>query len=1080
MRVCKGFVRALVVAAIALGMFAGAAHAQVTLTVSPTDLSFGVPTGSSPAVSAPQTVTVNITGQGTVTFSGASTNNSDFAVNGNSCTGTFTAPTTCQVSVVFTAALAPQTKLETATLSIASSASPATLSVPMNGAFGAIELFGALNINPSLFNGVTWLNNPPTAGNPVSTNTVTIACTPGVPIVAKLSSTPDGLNSLFQDNTMRFIDTPSGGSAKNTSNVCLGGDPNFVGFTGFPAGTTNCFQAAYEHAAVGYLGQNPDLATFGDGGAGSFIAQYGVPAFDVSSLLVSGSQAVTVELDDAGGDLGASAIHLVTNCTLTGTVPGGTITGNPINSNDPSSQTQTFTFDNGGGQNIGFTTSTSTAQQQGTVSIPNGTVPIVTDIGIPQNLFSQLVHGTSSAPAVCLRLTGEVDSSGAAMCKGYLIQCQDPNTQTISGDNCVPTASTARNLLDIARFESPDAPSGQNFLGSACVNASGSNCASTTLTGPTPMLIGPGMLLGSDNWLCAPGANLTTCTNQELTTQTTPGNNYSAANCLLTGSLTGDLCPLDTLTQFLGAADPTHGSTTSGKNSIFIPVVNEPLPYTTTTTTPTVNGNGWVNNTSITVNFTSNPANYTATTPANNTFVPAPTYSLTYGITPASTSVPDTTYPVAGDITNFNPTANANFGTPLCSSSTTPAFASPAAMLTETPGVYNLHYFTTDCTLTEELLFNPQGKQLTDPTANWASFRTLPFGVDNTAPVLAACTLSPSMPSGKNGWYTAGATATCTATDDLSGFAPGTAVPNTNGTVLQGSLTATLTPSTTGSGATAQISAQSIQDLAGNTSNTVGPYPTPIDNTAPTFSAKFNVSGTSFVVGQNVMATFTCADNAGGSGLAMCGTQTVSSCPVNPAINAGVGLPSYNTPVTLDTSAGQVGSHTVNAIDCAGSQSTTSVTYKVGYGPAELLIVNAPGAGSVKNGTNLTYNIFVLDLGPNAASNIVVTDTIPANETYVSAISGIGSCTNSGCSELTSGSSCSVTGTGGPGSVVTCSTPTVKPVLPGFTGFVIKLVVNVSAPAGVKSVTDSATFTSSNPEPIKIGNTATVSTKVTQ
>src|SRR5579871_6445844 len=45
MRVCKSFVRALVFAAIALGTFAGAAHAQVTVTVSPTDLSFGVPTG---------------------------------------------------------------------------------------------------------------------------------------------------------------------------------------------------------------------------------------------------------------------------------------------------------------------------------------------------------------------------------------------------------------------------------------------------------------------------------------------------------------------------------------------------------------------------------------------------------------------------------------------------------------------------------------------------------------------------------------------------------------------------------------------------------------------------------------------------------------------------------------------------------------------------------------------------------------------------------------------------------------------------------------------------------------------------
>ena len=387
MRVCKMLVRALAGLVIASGMWVASANAQ-TVTVSPTDLSFGVPTGTSPAVSAPETVTVNIQGTGTVTFTGAPIGgSSDFAVNGNSCTGTLTAPTTCQVSVVYTASLAAG-MLESATLTISSNATPAALTVPMNGAYGAIEFFGALNINPSLFNGVTWQNDPATAGNPVSSNTVALACTQGVPIKATLSSTPDGSSRVFQDNTMRIINTPSGGSATNTVNVCQGGDTNFQGFTGFPAGTTNCFQPAYENAASSYIGQNPDLATspINTGLPGSFVATYGVPVIDISGLLGPGTQALTIELDDAGGDLGAATLHLVTNCSLAGAVPGGTITGNPINPNNPSSQTQTATFDNGGGQNIGFTTSTSTAQQTGTVTIPPNTTPIFTDIGIPQNL----------------------------------------------------------------------------------------------------------------------------------------------------------------------------------------------------------------------------------------------------------------------------------------------------------------------------------------------------------------------------------------------------------------------------------------------------------------------------------------------------------------------------------------------------------------------------------------------------------------------------------------------------------------------------------------------------------------------
>jgi uncharacterized repeat protein (TIGR01451 family) len=1079
MRVCERFVRALMVVAVAYGILSGNANAQsagpsgAPVTVSPTDLSFGVPTGTSPAVSAPQTVTVNIQGQGTVTFTGAATGNGDFAINGNSCTGTLTAPTTCQVSVVFTASAAPLTTLESATLTIASNASPATLSVPMNGAYGAIELFGALNINPSLFTGTTWPSSP---GNPVSSTTIALACS-ATPIHATLSSTPDGSKNVFQDNTMRFIDTPaSSGSPVQTLNVCLNGDPQFGGFGGFPQGTTNCFQSAYEQAVNNYPGQNPDLAQFpvGQGGPGSFIAQYGVPVIDVSSLLVPGNQSVKVELDDAGGELGAASLHLVTNCTLAGVVPGGSITGNPVNNNDPTSQTQTFAFDNGGGQNISFTTSTQTAQSAGTVTIPNGTVPIVTDIGIPQQLFSQLVTGSSAAPAVCLRLTGETDSLGQAMCKGYLIQCQDPTTKKISGDNCVPTASTVRNLLDITRFESPDAAANTNFLGTACDNATGADCAATVINGSSTTLIGPGLLLGSDGWLCKAGDNLTTCTSQDLNTQTpTSPASYTAANCVLTGSIAGDLCPLDTLTEFLGAADPVHGSTTTGKNSIFVPVVNMPLPFTTITSS-NINGNGWANSGNVAVTFTSNAANYSAATPVPNGFTQASPYSFTYGVAPATATIPDTTFPISTDTTNLNPIgANANFGPPLCGANTPLTFPTNASF-TEMPGVYNVHYFTTDCAMTEELLFNPTAAQQQDATANWASFRTLSFGVDATAPILT-CNQTPTGPNANShGWYTTNVAVACSATDERSGFSTSTSpVANTNGTVLQGALSTNLPTASTsvGPGAAnpaAPIAAQSVQDLAGNTASQ-GPYSFSIDEANPTISAKFNVSGSAFSVGQNVNVTLTCKDT--GSGVGACGGQPVS-CPSAPTLGSATFIVNA---LPINTTAGAVGPHTLNAVDCAGNVSG-SINYTVAFGSAELAIATLPNPqSSVKTGSNLTYKTFVLNIGPNAASNVVVTNTIPANTSYVSAISGVVSCSLAGCNDLTTGSSCIVNA-----NVVTCSTPTIKPILSGLSGFVIKLVVKVSAPATVKSITDTATVSSANPDPIKGDNTATVTTKVTQ
>jgi uncharacterized repeat protein (TIGR01451 family) len=1027
------------------------------VSVSPTDLSFGIPTGTTPAVSAAQSVTVNITGNGNVTFTSVSTA-APFTVGGTSCTGTIAAPNTCTVSVTFASS---STTLQTGVLTITSSATPGTLSVPLNGAFGSIELFGALNINPSLFSGTTW---PSSAGKPVKSVPLSLSC-PASP-TALLSSTPDGASNVFQDNTIQVTTAIGNNTPVITSNVCRNGDPGFGGYTGFPAGTTNCFQSAYENAASTYLGQNPDLAVAPQpgGGPGSFVATYGVPALNIASLLTAGStQTVTVELDDAGGDLGAATLHLVTNCTVAGVAPGGAITGNPINSADPSSQTQTNTFDSAGGQNASFTTSVSTGEQAGTVSIPNGTTQVTTDFAIPQDLFSQLVAGTSAGPAVCLRLTAEKDSSGKEMCKGFLVQCWDPHHTSLSGDNCVPTASTARNLFDAAAFDSPDAPSGSNFLGSACVAATAVNCATTTLTGAPPMLIGPGVLLGGDHWLCAPGADLSSCPNQQLdtTTLTSPAS-YSATNCVLTGSLLNDLCPLDTLTQFLGAADPTHGSTTTGKNSLFIPVMNMPLPFTQTSI-PARNSNGWVNSGTVNVQFISNQATYNSMgNPSANGFVPAPPYSVTYGVAAAASPIPDTTYPVAGDQTILNPGgANSNFGPPVCSTGTPTTFTSNVP-LNESTGIYNLHYFTTDCALTEELLFS--AKSLTDPTVNWASFRTLAFGVDTTAPSLM-CTLSPSTPTGTNGWYRSSVSANCNASDDLSGFGSGAAVPNTTPPVTQGSLTESFTVVPVGG----SIPVQTVTDLAGNVSSPQGPFVTPVDQTAPTITAKFSVSGTTFNVGQTVTVKYTCGDT--GSGVFTCGPTAAPSCPSAPAI----GSATFTTgTITVDTSVGAVGPHTVNAVDCAGNTSAVPVTYTVVYGSADLVIATLPNPfAKVKKGTNLTYKTFVLNFGPNTANNVVVTNTIPNGTTLVGTpTSGTVTCTLAGCSDIASGTPCSVNPSR---TVVTCTTPTVLPIIK-FTGFVVKLVVTVNGT--VNPVKDTASVSASNPDPHTANNTFTVSTTV--
>src|SRR5580700_9026343 len=204
-----------------------------TVSVSPGDLSFGIPTGTPAPLTSTDLITVNVTGTGQATLSNfgiAGQNSVDFTFNGNTCLTQQTAPTTCQVGVQFTSTK-PAGTLETATLSFSSSTQTAPITVPLNGAYGAIKLFGSININPSLISGVTWTQNPPTAGYTVQGTNVNLSC-PGSP-TAVLSSTPDGLSNVFQDNTITVANTINNATVP-TTNVCYGGDTNFQGYTGFP------------------------------------------------------------------------------------------------------------------------------------------------------------------------------------------------------------------------------------------------------------------------------------------------------------------------------------------------------------------------------------------------------------------------------------------------------------------------------------------------------------------------------------------------------------------------------------------------------------------------------------------------------------------------------------------------------------------------------------------------------------------------------------------------------------------------------------------------------------------------------
>ncbi len=122
---------------------------------------------------------------------------------------------------------------------------------------------------------------------------------------------------------------------------------------------------------------------------------------------------------------------------------------------------------------------------------------------------------------------------------------------------------------------------------------------------------------------------------------------------------------------------------------------------------------------------------------------------------------------------------------------------------------------------------------------------------------------------------------------------------------------------------------------------------------------------------------------------------------------------------------------------------------------ADLEISKFDAPDPVTVGDNLTYTITVTNRGPDAATNVVVTDTLPSGVTFVSATSSQGSCTYDGA----------VT--------VTCDLGDIAP----NNSVTITIVVTPTAPG---AISNSVTVTSDTLDPDPANNAATAPTEVTE
>src|SRR2546430_1437605 len=246
-------------------------------------------------------------------------------------------------------------------------------------------------------------------------------------------------------------------------------------------------------------------------------------------------------------------------------------------------------------------------------------------------------------------------------------------------------------------------------------------------------------------------------------------------------------------------------------------------------------------------------------------------------------------------------------------------------------------------------------------------------------------------------------------------------------------------------------------------------YTITLANPGPNDAQNVSVSdpipaNTSFVsLAQNGGPAFTCSTPAVG------GTGTVT-CSIATLVSGATASFALVVKVNVNTPDGTVLSNTVTVTSTTtdpvpGNNSDTETT-KVNAAPApsaDLSATKADDVDPVAAGANLTYTLTISNAGPSSAQTVSLSDTLPANTTFVSLAQNSGPIFT-----------CSTPSGGGTGTV-TCSTAT----LTAGTSAAFSLVVNVNAntPDGTV-LSNTVTVTSSTADPVPGNNSATETTQV--
>jgi uncharacterized repeat protein (TIGR01451 family) len=219
------------------------------------------------------------------------------------------------------------------------------------------------------------------------------------------------------------------------------------------------------------------------------------------------------------------------------------------------------------------------------------------------------------------------------------------------------------------------------------------------------------------------------------------------------------------------------------------------------------------------------------------------------------------------------------------------------------------------------------------------------------------------------------------------------------------------------------------------TAGTNATYSVTVTNNGPSTATNVTLSDTLPAGTTFVSATSGCTHSAGVV------TCTVPS--LAPLANATFSITVLVSP-TASGSITNTADVSTTTTDPVGGNNRATSTATVSASADLVVMKNGPAA--VAAGTNATYMVTVTNNGPSTATNVTLTDTLPAGTTFVSATSG---CTHSA-------------------GVVTCTVPSLAPL--ANTTFSITINVPVTATG---SITNTADVSATTPDPVGANNHAT-------